>query len=96
LSGEVSNNVDSVTPPQRQNTFLFDATSKAVHDTCVLSLEFVVLIGCLKQQFDSFNGGCEGLSRYARYSSCKEVEELEVVWTNWSWLRECAIGHPEI
>ena len=79
LSGEVSDNVDTVSTPEWNDSFLAHAASEAVDDSVVLRFELGILVLGLEEQLDSFNGGGEGLGDDAGESTCEEVEEVEIV-----------------
>ena len=53
--------------------------------------ESFVLGLCLEEEFDSFDGSCEGFGSDACETSSQEVEEREVV--SWFRLVDQVVGH---
>jgi len=63
LCRKISDNIDAVSSPEGQDSFLFDASTETINDSIVFELKLSILMLSLQQKLDSFNGSSEGLGR---------------------------------
>ena len=93
LCWKVSDNINAVSSPKRQNSLLLDASSETVDDTVVFYFEFSIFMLSLEQKFDSFDRGSKCLGSDACKSSCEEIKEVEVVSSYLFGLGQVSIRH---
>ncbi len=96
MSGEISDDVGTVTLPESLNTLISSDALEAVTHSEVGSLDGTCFEECLyilKSELDDLDGGCEGLGDGGRDTAHKEIDEKvsDVVL-----LSSLLLGHVEI
>jgi hypothetical protein len=95
LGGEVTDDVGSVTSPERDDTLVGGGTLEAVGDTGVLvrqatSLKHLILV--LDEELDALNGGSSGLRDGGGDTTHQEVDNEALGWL----LVDCAEGTDKL